>query len=501
MTRSPHTQRRPKPARLPGRLAGAALLSTCLAAGLSCTGCAAHRDSERSDDAWAIAERLPAEAWPERTTDGLQNLVDHTPRQITRLVLDGTLPEDQVAPDLLEMVRSPEAKVTYTGVHGVGIIRVIEPAEGPRRNMDGRPHGPDANRMDPPGTGTVRLLNPPGQPQQIIRFVSFSNLSDRLTDRRFERWSRWLGHAMGDYFRQTHAGVRPNDPRILSMLYEGTRLSLIPPAAGVHPAGLVVHMAGLGSLEWEQPVLDELTRRGWYILRVATPRVWWYEAKPFEINSESDIPGVAQKIAAMIDDVVAEPAYAAEAGLDFLAKLHPEVPRHPLVMLGCSAGALAAPAVVARLPDKFDAVVLVGGGANLLKISQESDLTDAGIRIKWPDDEVRPAWREQLFRQYLQASHLDPYYAARSMLDKPTLMLLASMDSTVPVGCGWLLWERLEKPEHYTFMLGHRFLFWVLGGQANRIADWCDRSVPHNQRHIPAVAQQSSNSNGSRTSQ
>lgn len=446
----------------------AAALFTLLAAFGTCalSGCASYTPAERDRFEVCAPVRLPADAWPERKTDELQSIVDGTPRTITRLVLDGSRPESEVPDELLDLVREPEGTVTYTGVHGVGIIRVIEPGRG-LPSQDWR-----------------------AEQYRAIRFISYSTAKDRLSDTRHDRWSRWLGRAMNGYLRRRAvSGVRPNNHSTLAMLYEGTRLRLVPPPVGVKPAGLIVHTCGLGSMEWEQPVLDELTRRGWYILRINTPRVWWYEADPFVISSEQDIPIVAKRLAGVIDDLVAEPAYAAEAALDYLAKQHPEIPRHPLVVLGCSAGALVAPAVAARIADKCDAAVLVGGGANLLRVSQDSDLTDGGIHIKWPDDNAYPSWRARLYREYLAASKLDPYHTARTMIDKPALLLLANLDSTVSADCGHLLWERMDRPERYNFTLGHRMLFWSLGRQSTRIADWCEQACAGRAAEPPAVAQ------------
>ena len=64
------------------------------------------------------------------------------------------------------------------------------------------------------------------------------------------------------------------------------------------------------------------------------------------------------------------------------------------------------------------------------------------------------------------------------------------MDSTVPAECGRLLWERMDRPERYTYTLGHRLLFWTLGNQAKRIADWSEHAIKTGERHGPSVAQQ-----------
>jgi pimeloyl-ACP methyl ester carboxylesterase len=154
-------------------------------------------------------------------------------------------------------------------------------------------------------------------------------------------------------------------------------------------------------------------------------------------------------------------------------------------MVGCSAGSLAATAVVARMPESFDAAVLVGSGANLLEISQTSDLTDGGIHLAWPDNQPVGPWREELFHQYLTYSTLDPYHTARFLRNKPTLLVQANLDRTVPASNGWLLWDRLGRPDRYTHVGEHRTLFLTLKGQSRRVADWLDTQMENLSKHGP----------------
>lgn len=421
---------------------GTVTLALFLAAAAVWGGCSTYQAADPTRAGMAV-EPVPAAAWPERKTDDLAEIVANTPRTISRLTLDAGQPGDAIDPALLRRATEPEARITYTGVHGQGIIR----------EMRGRRIG------------------------SSIRFVSYTTLPNPPEDSRARRWversSQWWQQYLDEYAH----GLKPTDPKVLAMLYEGTAIRLVPPPEGVTPRGTILHMAGLGSMAYEQPLLDDLSKRGWYVLRIATPRVWWFDARVFPLNSREEVPAVAGQLARTIDDLVAESAYAAEGALDYVQKKHPEVPLSPLVMVGCSAGALAAPAVVARQPDRFAAAVFVGGGANLLQISQNSDLTDGGIQIKWPDGRVRSEWREELFRQYLEKSTLDPYHAARALVNKPVLMVHANLDSTVPADNGWLLWEALGRPERYTQVLGHRILFYTLSSQSGRIAEWVDQHV------------------------
>lgn len=424
------------------RLSGLVVVLAMVAWTGLCGGCVARLAGEPDRLEHFATYRVPPEDWPARDTAKLDEIVRETPRQITNLVLDGTVPRDEISPDLVRAAERPQARITYNKRFGVGIIRAI-------RFRDQRP---------------------------TLRFVSYSKLDDRPSDQRaprfLERTRRWLER----YLKENVPGVKPTDEKTLSLVYEGTQLRLREPEHR-RPIGLVVHMAGLGSMEYEQPVIDELLARGWAVLRIATPSVWWYESKPVVIKSADEIEPTAQRLARTLDDLVAEPAYAAEAALEYLAERRPDIPQKPLVMFGCSAGSLASPAVIARMPDKFSAAVLVGSGANLLKLSQMSDLTDGGIRLMWADGVGNASERARLYDTYLMDSHLDPYQTARTMTDKPVLMVQAALDSTVSASLGDLLWERLERPERWVFTGGHRLLFWRLGDQAKAIADWIDKAT------------------------
>ncbi len=433
--------------RFPASILARKLTCTALAALalvlLPMAGCLSRRaaDPNREEHELAFTDQIE---WPARITADLDEKIKATPRRITRFVLDGTVPESGINPTWLEAAKRPEGRIVYNRKFGEGLIRIVR--EGDR---------------------------------VFTRFISYSPLTDRPADQRtpqfIERSRIWI-----EQFAKSHvSGLKPNDDRTRALLYEGTQLRLREPKRELgKPVGLVIHMAGLGSIEYEQPVLDELQKRGWVVLRIATPSVWWYESKPHLIQSESDIRPVAEQIARTIDDLVAEPAYAAEAALAYLAQTRPDVPQSPLVMVGCSAGALAAPAVVARMSNKFDAVVLVGAGANLLKLSQTSDLTDGGIRISWSNDLGSAADRNLLYRTYLNASFLDPYNTAAAMRHMPVLLVQAALDSTVPAAGGDLLWERLGRPELWTFTGGHRLLFWKLSEQTEAIATWVEAHLP-----------------------
>jgi pimeloyl-ACP methyl ester carboxylesterase len=256
----------------------------------------------------------------------------------------------------------------------------------------------------------------------------------------------------------------------------GTWLRIDQPSTGLPARGLIIHLTSLGGYDYERPVLEELRSRGWAILWVDSSTV---RPTPIGFGIDPDHPEpAAEAIAQHVSDRVSEIAYAVEAGLDFISRERPEIPTTPLVLCGYSAGALAAPTVAALIPRKIDAAVLVGGGANLLDISQRSALTDGGIKLYWPSGSASRADRRRLNALYLEHCRLDPYWTASALRDKPILLLHAVFDRIVPASDGDLLYKRLDRPERINFPLGHELLFLHLPTQAKTIADWIDSKEP-----------------------
>lgn len=195
---------------------------------------------------------------------------------------------------------------------------------------------------------------------------------------------------------------------------------------------------------------------------------------------------VAQRIAAAADRGLAETALAADAALTALLELHPHLQGRPVVVIGFSAGAIAAPAVAVRLGERVDAVVLIGGGADGLTVSQTSSVTHGGVRLAPPDGpEPAPDFVEAVRAAYRELSQLDPYNAAPRLGDVPVLQVMARGDLMVPTEHQWTLWERLGRPDRLTWHgpLGHKGLFYFLRGQMGRIDRWVMREIEREREH------------------
>lgn len=244
------------------------------------------------------------------------------------------------------------------------------------------------------------------------------------------------------------------------------------------PKGLIVHLTSLGDRRFERAVSRNLRERGWAVMHVVPGRI----IVPFlheTVGGENRRVVDAAEIAAMMDNYAADYAYAVEGVLEYLRQTQPELDQRPLVMTGYSAGALALPTVAARLDGRVDAAVLVGGGANAAGILVDGSITDvvrvirnAGDAHILPDLRAMPA-------AYLEHSKFDPYHTAPYLTGLPVLVLQGTMDRIIPRSYGDLLYERLNRPERWSYPLGHIPLFWILPSQANRIADWIEQSVQH----------------------
>lgn len=254
--------------------------------------------------------------------------------------------------------------------------------------------------------------------------------------------------------------------------------------------GLMVHLTGLAGLGPDGTLLRLMREQGWRVVVVTPPGNVIQEVDlllggvQLEVagTGEDELRWVAALVAREVDDRLAEWAYVVEAALVHLRARHPELHEVPRVLSGLSMGAIALPAVAARLADGFDAAVLIAGGANALKILRESSLGLEGPRVV---HEHRPlgaqAW-ERLTRLYLEQTRLDPFAAAGFLDRTPVLVVCATADGIVPVECGELLERRLGYPDRLALPFGHILLHVFLPGQSRRICDWIEASVERGER-------------------
>ncbi len=244
--------------------------------------------------------------------------------------------------------------------------------------------------------------------------------------------------------------------------------------------GVVMHVTSVyPDSPYERAVKLALLRRGWTVIDVdGATGLFRSPRGMFLIDKEKGVEPTARSVARAVDRRLAEWAYAAEAMFEYLDDRGGATPSKPAVLVGCSLGAIAAPTIVARLPDRFEAAVLIGGGANVLKITQRSSLTDAGLELLTTGGSLSSSDRHELFDRYLDASRLDPHHTAAAMGGIPVLVVHAIFDRIVPASTGRALYEQLDRPERWSFPVGHLGLFWLLPSQSARIAEWIGAQVP-----------------------
>ncbi len=219
-----------------------------------------------------------------------------------------------------------------------------------------------------------------------------------------------------------------------------------------------------------------------------------FDQARYHVDSDEQIEAVGRTIAAATDEALASNAYAVEAVLDYLnaerPDMAPKANHIPVVIVGMSAGALAAPAAAVRVAGQVDAVVLVGGGADLFRISQESSLTNGGIEVYRGKSRAPRGVRERIDEVYLRSTRLDPYVTAPLLAGLPVLQVHAAWDGWVPEETGELLYKRLGRPDRMVFQGGHSLLFLFLPDHAAKIADWIERATTRSSPAAPRAAAQ-----------
>ncbi len=452
------------------------------------------------------------EDWPARSSERLAGVVEGTPKAFnpfaSRILVDGRPPFKP------EFDPFGYYSIPHVGVHGMGVLRVIT-ARGITIQVD---------ESETPG-GPPRVSVQPAATDELFRFVSFSTLPNRPVTS-VDLVAGGSGPVVGALraLRRDLSNMAIPDADIAGprMLTEGIAAYIATPPAGTPVRGMIVHLGGTGSSRFEAPLVGRLAKAGWNVLSMPFVGVTGGYTTSFVMKHKGQLPEEAtvvmpspstapyrdpitspglslnfagvietfstpeqlgERLAAITDDRVAEPAYMIEAVLEYLAQERPDIVRAPLALLGCSAGALVAPAVAARLPGRFDAAVLVGGGCNLLDIGLRTALSDARPPIVWDRQEDEEDQQARAVAAYARATRLDPLHTARALRGTPTLMLHATYDRIIPAERGLELWDLLGRPERRNLLGGHEGLFLTLADQDDVIDGWLSRTL-----NVPAAA-------------
>lgn len=194
-------------------------------------------------------------------------------------------------------------------------------------------------------------------------------------------------------------------------------------------------------------------------------------------GDEASLAALGRGFADASDRHCVNAALGAEAVLAELEDRNDDLASLPVCVIGLSAGTAVAPATAVRLGERTSATVLIGGGADFFTIAHESPVT----RRAW-------GWRldgERLTREqirggsaaYLDAVEFDPYVLGPRFADAPVLVILGCHDSFVPIEQGRVLWDRMGRPDVWTFGGGHIALFFSLGRFASSIVDWIEAAT------------------------
>jgi hypothetical protein len=197
----------------------------------------------------------------------------------------------------------------------------------------------------------------------------------------------------------------------------------------------------------------------------------------FQIYPDTDLEELGRVIAKIVDDKIAEHAYAAEAIVWASDERFPALADKPIVVLGYSAGSLVAPGVVARLkavyPDRPIRLILVGSGGDLLTVSTQSTFGYGILRFK-PKSGPEPTDEqiETLKAAYLSATRLDPLVLMPTIRDVPVLHLYASKDTIVPAIAAKMLNNAHGHVDRLKHFGNHGTLFYFAQTQAGRVRSW-----------------------------
>lgn len=470
---------------------------------------------------------LPADAWPTSDLSELQSLRDRTPKYPDSYELaDGAVLE-WLPPSVLQRFDERPYTVTYNSIHTGGLLRVwtTPPRESPVEYDD-------LLSLLGDFTPNASFLSP----RKLERIQTLAQFNNEIA-------SPDLSYMFDPVAVSTRPVLWPGTTAESVLLTQGLDIEF-PPIYSEKPRGLVLHILSLISNKFEDDAVNALRQRGWAVITidsetaVNTPhapgdleqfnilarkyralsaqerslesphlfgsaptdpktrqaiRQTQDEIYPllremsrlrkgrFTCDTPADAEQLGIELARAIDANLADHANAVTAVLDYVRTHRPDITPRPLVIVGFSAGALATPAIAARLiadNNAPDAIVLIGGGADLLEVSRNTGMKGTAIPIKSnttpKDGELPDSLWTPLHNSYIRHTNLDPLKTAPLLTNIPILQIHATYDAIVPASTGRLLHNLLGQPDRIDYFLGHEPMFYHLGRVQDWIADWLD---------------------------
>jgi len=480
---------------------------------LPLSGCWFSHGGSRSRATSVDTRSLEPIVWPERDLETVKFIAEATPEQIFRYrISDPVLASEWI----LNAAQTPDFVVHRKQLTEHGLFRIVE--QSPDESGIGSFHEMFEGFIPSAFFVSSRTLRPQ------------EDIEERLASQAQPR--------------SVPKGAEPTDIAIRSQIESGIAISLPSIDDSESVRGIVLYFRGLISTEYEEAFSQQIVDSDWAVIRIGThskidsPRdanvsarfeenrkrsrelmeqareelsdedYGWlgadriiainrqvneefpYLRPGFELGDQRGITEIGMQIAQAVDDTLAENAYAAEAAIDAIIAMHPRFGDLPVAVVGCSAGAMVAPAVAERLGDRANALVLIGGGADLLRIDRETALKGyRRLRIfDAEDSEIQsPDWRA-VHESYLDAVELDPIKLGPRLREVPTLIIRAGFDKWVPASTGSELVRAFGKPDRDWHPGGHQTLFYFLEGRAPRVLRWLDKNTPERVRESERAA-------------
>jgi len=431
------------------------------------------------------AQPLPPDAWPPRDIAVAQRLHDATPMGVVQAAERGPRGE-----------RHPERVVIYKGMHGLAVLRQITGKPATERDdvafanndaeellmVSSRTLDNDAFRLQAALAESglesakigalmldagVRMRMPARRDDYRLLVYHFTSLVDNPWER--EVLARWKERGWAIVDIETQTRVQPPVSRKAREMERALGLAAIDVLRDPEAAGDPTPVGAPGAL----------TRR------IEARAGVTYEALRREVASSAfdvaDFGGPAEAgraIAAAVDQSLAGNAYALESAVDYVRSRRRDLADLPVAVVGFSAGGLATPGAVVRCRESVGSAVIIGSGVDLFMLSQNSSLTDGGLKLRWGGRRLSGRERSYLHAEYIEATRLDPIRTAPLMSGLPVLLIHATRDEWVPARGGELLINALPGAEVWRFNGGHLRLFMSLPDRADAIADWVERNTP-----------------------
>ncbi|HLP83228.1 MAG TPA: hypothetical protein VK157_02675 [Phycisphaerales bacterium] len=512
-----------------GRLAAMAMLAGAVVA---LGGCWTYRAGERERLSREPARVQPQE-WPMRTTGVLEELKRVTPNVIREFVVAPGATLEQVPEPLRAAIEKPDITIVHQGIYGKCLVRVF----GEMRYSSNTEMDAALRKQEKTWSGfesNARAMTSRTIGNERARYGQLVSLAiDAYFNEEYAKENVPFRRSSDDARYFVTAGLALRLPPEQKTKPRGVLIHLTALVGNPFETKVMDHLEKAGwvsfDIDTQTNVLPEIPPRNREKIEELTERqtklITRYSALVGESTSlrargvgerlpvvvpaqhrgelsaiqreyvslnkeieklskgsyqfcEGDDPdATARVLASELDNAIAGNAYAVEAIVQYIRRNRRDLDGVPIVVIGFSAGGLATPASVARVRDDVEAAVMVGAGANLLMLSQESSLTDGGVRLLCGEEKLPRAVREDLYVRYLTYSKLDPYHTSQAMMGMPVLLLHGSWDGWVPAKGGELLWERLGRPDRVTLLGGHTLLFYLLPGQSERIAAWLEANV------------------------